>query len=223
MTAKRKQIKRDSFRLNEPAAGILGGSQRSSIVVKGSAFARIRKRERLYGVLLRHDPDGVKPHLTARDMSVLRLIATESPLANHVPAIRRSAILLLATSPTPENLEVLADLSVMGEDVYVRSHALLAIGRTGLKVVAHLLCDALSASESAERQAAEAGLRILSRRAGPGILRVLGETERDNSKRAALERIRGALDEQRPERHASRQTAARKRVPSAGAVRRRDR
>jgi HEAT repeat protein len=180
--------------------------------VKGRAFARIRDRERLYNVLLQHDPDGPQPHLTARDMSVLRLIATEGPLANHVPAIRRSATLLLATSPTPENLEILAELAVTGEDFYVRSHALLALGGTGLKVTAHLLRDALSASESTERQAAEAGLRLLAGRAGPGILRMLRETERDGSRRAVLDRILGRLNEQRPKRRPQRQTAARKRA-----------
>jgi HEAT repeat protein len=216
MAAKRKQIKRDPFRLNEPAARIAGGSRRSSVVEKGGAFARIRDRERLYGVLLQHDPDDHQPHLTARDMGVLRLIATEGPLANHVPAIRRNAILLLATSPTPENLEVLAELAVTGEDFYVRSHALLALGGTGLRVTAHLLRDALSASESTERQAAEAGLRLLARRVGPGILRILRETERDDSRRAVLDRVLGGLNEQRPKRRPPRQTAARKRARTGG-------
>jgi hypothetical protein len=216
MAAKRKQVKRNPFRLNEPAARVAGGSRRSSVVVKGRAFARIRDRERLYGVLLQHDPDGPEPHLTAPDMSVLRLIATEGPLANQVPVIRRSAILLLATSPTPENLEVLAELAVTGEDFYVRSHALLALGGTGLKVTAHLLRDALSASESTERQAAETGLRMLAGRCGPGILRILRETEPDDSRRAVLDRILGGLNEQGPERRAPRQTAARKRVRTGG-------
>jgi HEAT repeat protein len=216
MAAKRKQIKRDPYRLNEPIAPIVGGGRRSSVVVKSGAFASIRDRERLYGVLLQHDPEGPQPHLTARDMSVLRVIATEGPLTNQVPAIRRSAILLLATSPTPENLEVLAELAVTGEDFYVRSHALLALGHTGLKVTAHLLRDALSASESTERQAAEGGLRILAGRAGSGILRILRETERDDSRRAVLDRILGGLNEQRPKRRAPRQTAARKRARTGG-------
>jgi len=53
MVVKRKQIKQDPFRLNEPVARIAGGSQRTSVVVRDRAFANIRVRERLYGVLLR--------------------------------------------------------------------------------------------------------------------------------------------------------------------------
>ena len=115
--------------------------------MKDAAFAGIRDRERLYGILLQHDPDGTLPQFTARDMSILRQIATEGPLTNHVPEIRRRAIILLANSPTPENLELLGDLAIAGEDFYVRSYALLALGQTGLKLTAPLLCDALSATE----------------------------------------------------------------------------
>lgn len=200
MATQRRQIKRDPFRLNEPRARVAGGIRRSSVVVKDAAFAGIRDRERLYGILLQHDPDGTLPQFTARDMSILRQIATEGPLTNHVPEIRRRAIILLANSPTPENLELLGDLAIAGEDFYVRSYALLALGQTGLKLTAPLLCDALSATELTERQAAEVALRTVARRAGPAILRALLQNERDDATRASLDRILTTLGEQRPKR-----------------------
>ena len=136
MATQRMAIKRDPFRLNEPVARIAGGTRRTSVAQRGVQFADIRARERLQRILLRHDPDGAVPKLSARDMGLLRQIATEGALANHAPMIRRSAIVLLGTSPTAENLELLAELALAGEDFYVRSHALLALASTGLKVVA---------------------------------------------------------------------------------------
>jgi len=138
--------------------------------------------------------------LTARDISILRQIATEGPLTNHVPAIRRSAISLLANDPTPETLELLSDLAIAGEDFYVRSYALLALGQTGLKLTAPLLRDALSAAEPTERQAAEAALRIVARRTGPAILRALLQNCRDVATRTSLDRILTTLEEPRPKR-----------------------
>jgi HEAT repeats len=167
--------------------------------VKAATFANIRARERLYSILLQHDPDGALPQFTTKDMIILRQIATEGPLTNHVPAIRRSAIILLANSPTPENLELLGELAIAGEDFYVRSYALLALGQTGLKLTAPLLRDALSATESTERQAAEVALRTVAQRAGPAILRALLQNERDDATRVSLERILTSLEE-RPKR-----------------------
>src|SRR5262245_3173541 len=200
MATQRRRLKRDPFRLNEPRVRVAGGIRRSSVVERDPAFAVIRDRERLYGILLQHDPDGTPPRLTARDMGILRQIAAEGPLTNHVPAIRRSAIILLSNSPIPENLELLADLAIAGEDFYVRSYALLALGQTGLKLTAPLLRDALSATESTERQAAEVALCALARRVGTGILHALQQGERDAATRAALDRILTTLGEQRPKR-----------------------
>jgi HEAT repeat protein len=110
-----------------------------------------------------------------------------------VPAIRRGAISLLATSPMPENLEVLTEMAIFGEDIYVRSHALLALGRTGLTIAAPLLRDALRSSESQERQSAEAGLRLLGRRSGLATLAALRQRESEKSVRVALGRVIATL------------------------------
>ena len=202
MAITRTPITRDPFRLNEPAARIPGGSRRTSIAINDAAFGAIRNRERLSRVLLQHDRGGSTPKLTARDVGLLRQIARESTLTNHVPAIRRSAILLLAASPTPENLELLTELAVSGEDLYVRCHALLALGRTGLKVAAPVLHRALSADGPEERRAAEAALRVLARAAGPAIVSALREGDRDAATRAALDRVLRALSERKPKRPA---------------------
>ena len=193
MAAKSRTIRRDPFRLNEPGPRIAGGARRPSVLVADRAFARIRERARLERLLLQHDPDGSHQELSVRDMSLLRQIATEGAVTNQVPAIRRGAILLLGASPTRENLELLTELAVSGEDLYVRSHALLALGRTGLKLAAPLLRDALRSDERLERQAAETALRLLAARAGPAIVAATRQGERDAEVREALRRIIAAL------------------------------
>src|SRR5262249_14806507 len=179
MVTKSKRIRRDPFRLNEPRLRIAGGAWRPSLVLKEPVFARIRDRARLERLLLQHDPEGSQVSVGARDMGLLRQMATEGAVANHMPAIRRGAILMLGTSPTRENLELLTELAISGEDLYVRSHALLALGRTGLTLAAPLLRDALRSTEREERLAAETGLRLLGARVGSAILAVLRESERD--------------------------------------------
>src|SRR5438874_2250927 len=148
-----KRIRRDPFRLNEPRPRIAGGPSRPSLLLKDGAFALIRARARLERLLLQHDPEGRQISLTSRDMGLLRQMATEGSVTNHVPAIRRGAILMLGTSPKPENLELLTELAISGEDFYVRSHALLALGRTGLTLAAPLLRDALGSRAREERLA----------------------------------------------------------------------
>lgn len=192
--SKNKPLKRDGFRLNEPAARLDGGIRRSSIRVAGAQLAQIRRREQLNQILLVHDPDRAQKPITLRDMAIVRQIATEGATTNQVPALRRNAILALAESTSPENLDLLAELALAGEDFYVRSNALVALGRTGLKVVAPLLRDALKAEESYERQAAETGLLALGRKGGRGVLRLVLENEKDGSAKSVLDRILGRLD-----------------------------
>ena len=130
-------------------------------------------------------------------MALLRQMASEGAVTNHVPAIRRGAILLLAGSPTSENLALLTELAVSGEDVYARSHALVALGRTGLTLAAPLLRDALRSEDDQERRAAEVGLRLLGGRAGPAIVAALRQNERDAAVRDALGRVIAALTGER--------------------------
>lgn len=193
MAVKSRTVRRDPYRLNETRPRIAGGVRRPSVLIADRAFARIRERARLERLLLQHDPDGSQQELSVRDMSLLRQIATEGAVTNQVPAIRRGAILLLGTTPTPENLELLTELAVSGEDVYVRSHALIALGRTGLKLAAALLRDALRSDERLERQAAETALRLLGARVGPAIVAAMRQGERDAEVRRALGHVLAAL------------------------------
>lgn len=197
MAKSARRLRRDPFHLNEPAARVAGGVRRPSATLTGGAFARIRARQRLQRLLLQHDPDGPPPLVSARDMDLLRQLATEGAAANHVPAIRRGAMMLLAASPTPENLALLTELAVSGEDFYVRGHALMALGQTGLSLAAPLLREALGSDEVYERQAADAGLRLLGKRAGTGILAALRVTARDAGVRAALARVIAAIEGER--------------------------
>ncbi len=197
MAKKTRKIRRDPFKLNEPYPRIAGGARRPSIVLKGDAFARIRDRARLERLLLQHDPDESTRAVSTRDMGLLRQMAAEGVVANHVPAIRRGAIQLLGESPTSENLAVLTELAVSGEDFYARSHALVALGRTGLTLAAPLLRDALKSDQREERLAAEAGLRLLGGRVGPGIVTALHQSERDSAVRDALARVIAALTGER--------------------------
>jgi hypothetical protein len=155
-------------------------------VLKGDAFARIRDRARLERQLLLHEPDRSTPAMSVRNMSLLRQMAAEGAVTNHVPAIRRGAVLLLGERPTPENLANLTELAVSGEDFYTRSYALVALGRTGLTIAAPVLRDALRAEHREERLAAETGLRLLGTRVGPAIIIALRESERDRAVREAL-------------------------------------
>ena len=193
MAKRSKKIARDPFMLNEPYPRIAGGARRPSVVLAGKAFARIRDRARLERVLLQHDPDASSPTVASREASLLRQMAVEGAVTNQVPAIRRSAILLLAESPTSENLATLTELAVSGEDFYTRSHALVALGRSGLTLAAPTLRDGLRSDEREERQAAEMGLRLLGARVGPGIIAALRGSERDAAVREALGRVIAAL------------------------------
>jgi HEAT repeat protein len=193
VATKSRKIRRDPFKLNEPYPRIAGGARRPAVVLRGDVFARIRDRARLERRLLLHDPDGSAPTPRTRDMSLLRQIATEGAVTNHVPTIRRGAILLLGESPTPENLAILTELAVCGEDFHTRSHALVALGRTGLTLAAPVLRDALRSEHREEQLAAEAGLRLLGSRVGPAIVIALRGSERDTAVRDALGRVIAAL------------------------------
>jgi hypothetical protein len=72
-----------------------------------------------------------------------------------------------------------------GEDFYVRGHALVALGNTGLSLAGPFLRDRLAASEPTERQSAGTGLRLLARKAGPALWAFLAEGA-DRETRAAL-------------------------------------
>src|SRR5207248_2146417 len=96
-------------------------------------FPAVALRERLDRLLLFHDlepPTANLERLSEEDLAQLRQIAVEGVMANQPPALRYQAILLLGRYPSVQNLNLLEQLARYGEDEYVRSHALTALGAT---------------------------------------------------------------------------------------------
>jgi len=195
-----KQI--DNYKLNEPKAEIPGGSTRASVRVNREKLGAVGERDRIEGVLTVHDLDGTDaaPALKEEDGPILRAIARETIASSIQPALRAKAIGALAQFPNPENLNTLFELAALGDDVYVRSHALLALGATGLLLSAPQLTKALRAEESMERTAAAKGLLLLSRRVGLTTVQALIPEKRDRN-------ILGALSEAVSKRRKSGKTS----------------
>jgi len=190
----------DGFLLNEPANRIAGGTSRPSLILKDPRFAAIRRRQRLNAVLTFHDPDKAAPEIRATDIPLLALAAREGVSTNQVPALRRNAILALSRWPSVENLALLSELAQLGEDFYTRGHALIALGLTGVSLSAPLLASAMRARDAYERDAAAAGLLLLARKLGPGVVRALQHTEKDKKIGAALEKVLQRLEKVRAKR-----------------------
>jgi HEAT repeat protein len=183
----------DNFRLNEPKPRISGGRERKSVRVDRARLPEVARRERLNRLLLAHDPETAKENraqLTEDDFELLRRIAQEGALAGTPPALRRNAIAFLAERPTPENLDVLEDLARRGEDPYVRGAALVALGQTGLRVMAPILAEGLTARDPIEAASAEHGVVALGRAVGESALRAAFHGER---RKVVLERLDRAL------------------------------
>jgi hypothetical protein len=148
--------------------------RRSSTLVPRAKLPAVRRRERLNQLLMAHDLEpGRRPtfQLDDEDWVILRLIAGEGTMTNTGPALRSNAIYYLAKAPTVENLNLLTHLAQHGDDFYVRSQALVALGRTGVHLVAPLLAARLEAEERTERLAAEHALAALGQSAGVGVVR----------------------------------------------------
>jgi len=178
--------------------------------MKDARFAAIRRRERLNSALIVHDPVDVRDAFSLKDMSILRLAAQEGALTNQVPASRRNAMLALAESTSPENLKLLSELALSGEDFYTRGHAMLALGRSGFSLAAPLLVNGLKAKEGFERNAAKAGLLAFGRKNGPGLLQALCRTDRRTGTQKALQRILDKLKERRFSARPRRQVSSRR-------------
>lgn len=148
----------------------------------------MRRRERLNELLLAHDPDDAEQALAEisdEDQSVLRQIAREGAITGVAPRLRQNAIATIAHFPSQENLNLLAELAQYGEDFYVRSHALIALGQTGVALAAPILRDRLAAEEPLEVAAAERGLEALGQRTGADVIRA---TFANESRKAIAER-----------------------------------
>lgn len=198
----------DGFILNEPANRIVGGSSRASLILKDPRFAAIRRRQRLNAVLTFHDPDSTGQEIRSTDIPLLGLAAREGIMTNYVPASRRNAILALSRWPSVENLALLNELAQLGEDFYARGHALIALGLSGVSLAAPLLVSGMRARDAYERDAAAAGLLMLARKLGPGVVRSLRHTEKNKRVRAALEKVLLRLEKARVGRR--RQTSSKR-------------
>ncbi len=175
-----KKRRDPDFELNEPSARVPGGARRKSTPVPRRRLDEVRRRERLNALLLAHDPDDaerVLAEITEEDQSLLRQIAREGAITGVSPRLRQNAIATIAHFPSQDNLNLLAELAQHGDDFYVRSHALLALGQTGVALAAPILRDRLAAEEPLEVVAAERGLEALARLAGHDVVRAVFANE----------------------------------------------
>lgn len=169
-----KKGRREEFKLNEPAPRIPGGARRKSTRVARGNLDLVRRREQLNELLLAHDPEDAEwalAEIRDEDHALLRQIAREGAITGVTPRLRQNGIAALAHFPTQENLNLLTELAQHGEDFYVRSHALVALGQSGVALAAPVLRDRLAASESLEASAAERGLEALARSVGADVVR----------------------------------------------------
>jgi HEAT repeat protein len=199
----RKKGRDGGFKLNEPAARVPGSARRKSTRVPRSDLGLVRRREQLSELLMAHDPEDAEralAEISEEDHSLLRQIAREGAITGVTPRLRQNAIAALARFPTRDNLNLLTELAQHGEDFYVRSHALVALGQTGVALAASVLRERLAASEPLEVSAAERGLEALGRSAGPEVVRAAFA---DESRKAIAERGKLLLErlEAKPTRH----------------------
>jgi hypothetical protein len=165
--------RRPEYKVNEPSPKIRGGPTRQSVRVPGPRPPAVARRERLNELLRSHDPETAQrwlARITPADHELLRQIAREGVATGISPSLRQNAITALGHHATPENLNLLTALAAQGEDVYVRSHALVALGRCGLALALPVLRDGLAAADPIEAASAERGLEALAGTLGAEIL-----------------------------------------------------
>lgn len=189
----------DDFKLNEPERRIPGGRRRRSVRVARGRVPDVKRRERLNELLLAHDPETAKEQwaqLTDEDAVMVRQVAAEASLSGTPPALRQNAIAVLATQPTGENLDLLSHLARRGDDLYIRGAALVALGQTGLRLVAPTLADGLTASDPVEAASAERAVIGLGRAIGEPGLRAAFDGERRKVVLECLDRAMKRLAEE---------------------------
>jgi HEAT repeat protein len=220
MARKKPQRTSDGFLLNEPTPAIPGGMRRKSVTLGRADLAAIERREQLNRLLLAHDlekPTSYLPALGEEDLTLLRQMAKEGTIANQVPAIRYQAIQQLGRYPTTENLNLLEELARQGEDVYVRSHALLALGNSGVKMAGAVLREGLAAAHSLEKTAAFRGLTALGQSTGVGVIHALQNGERRSAVVDLLKQIASQLTQEPPKaRPKKRQTTVSQKMDLGG-------
>jgi HEAT repeat protein len=188
----------------QPAPKVRGGVTRPSTRVDRTELPALAARERIMAFLRGHDPetqDRAAQHLDDADFAVIRIIAQEGAATNTEPPIRYNAIAALARGARPANLNLLVDLAQFGEDFYVRGHAVLALGATGLYLSLGAIATHLSAEESFEQLAARRAIGLLARRGSLEGVRVHAALVHDAKLRATLEHVLDTLEknEHRPD------------------------
>jgi hypothetical protein len=161
------------------AGGKSGGSaegrpRRRSVLVDRQQLPSIAARERVAALLRAHHvapDDTALSAIAEEDFALVRIIAQEGSASNIDPAIRYTAIAALARTCHRENLNLVAELAAFGEDFYVRGHAVLALGTTGLVMTLPIVAAHLDAQERFEQLAAERAVEALVRRNSPAAVR----------------------------------------------------
>jgi HEAT repeat protein len=152
---------------NEPEIKIKGGAIRTSKRIDRTELPALLARERVIKLLRDHCPDSQGSPLSAlsdSELAEVRIIAQEGAVSNTEANVRYNAIAALAASGTPENLNVLANLAHFGEDFYVRGHALLALGATGMQIALPAIVGHLTATDKFEQSAARRAIALLAKK-----------------------------------------------------------
>ncbi|WP_146014413.1 HEAT repeat domain-containing protein [Paraburkholderia rhynchosiae] len=169
-------------------------------------------------VLLMHDVQEKNVALQAlgeADFGIVRVIAQEGAAANSEPALRYNAIAALAYGRSPDNLNLLLDLAQYGEDFYVRGHALLALGTTGLYLALGPVASHLGARERFEQIAARRAIRLVAQRSSVDGVRAHVMSLPNAKLRAAVDQVLASAGEvQRQE--SPQVTPSRKRPSESG-------
>jgi hypothetical protein len=194
----------EDLNTDQPKRKIPGGQSRPSTRVDRTELPALSVRERVVAFLRAHDPDTqnrVAYKLSEEDFALVRLIAQEGAATNTEAPVRYSAIAALARSPAVQNLNLLVDLAQFGEDFYVRGHALLALGATGLSLALPVIAKHLFAEERFEQLAARRAIKLLARLGSAGGVRSHAVLVDDTKLRAAVEQVLDTLEkpERRPE------------------------
>jgi HEAT repeat protein len=177
----------DEPQRNQPPIPVRGGATRPSVRVNKSALPALERRERVVAFLRAHDLDSradALAELEEADFELIRVIAQEGSASNTEPGVRYSAISALAEHVPVANLNLLSDLATFGEDFYVRGHAVLALGASGLDMAVPLIARHLVAEERFEQLAARRAIGLLARDESKDVVRAYASTLEGEVQRA---------------------------------------
>jgi len=187
---KKQPAKNVKFTNNEPVKKIPGGSQRESTIVSRAAFPMVRRREQLNALFLNHCATGnIETTLKKSDEQLVHRMALETIATGTHPMVRKRAIEAVRLFPTSASFALLTDLSGSGEDDYIRSHALRALGAMGVSIAVPTLIKSLKEPSTRIRFAAENGLRSTVAKLGGESIRPLMQEERNKRIRAILQAV----------------------------------